>query len=140
MIHTFYVFICQMWLQVMESPLTWLPFFGVFSCVIDDHSCLKNWNFTKLSQIMCLINIHILVYQRAKCNCRVWKVPQFNCVFWEFPYNFTCLKLYNFTKLLQSRNVEINPLGFTLLTKSFSVRALLTLYDSGSEPVEPLGY
>ena len=44
------------------------------SYIIDEHSCLKYFIFTKLSQIMCLINAHILVYQHAKCDCKLWEV------------------------------------------------------------------
>ena len=46
---------------------------------------------TKLSQIVCLINIHILFCQ---CDCRIWKVLWFNAFFWAFSYYYTCLKRY----------------------------------------------
>ena len=48
--------------------------FWVFSYIIDDHSCLKCWISTKLSQIVCLINNYILVCQNAKCDCWLSKV------------------------------------------------------------------
>ena len=53
----------------MEGSLILLQFL-VFSYIIDDHSCLKCYIFTKVSQIMCLIDVHILVCQHAKCDCR----------------------------------------------------------------------
>ena len=55
--------------------------FRVFSYINDNYSCLKYCIFTKLSQIVCLINIHILVCQHAKCACRLWKVFYLICVF-----------------------------------------------------------
>ena len=44
--------------------------FGVFSYIIDEHLCLKCCIFIKLSQIVCLIYVHILICQHAKCDCR----------------------------------------------------------------------
>ena len=97
----FWVLICQMYLQVMEGSLILLRFW-VFSYIIDEYSCLKYCIFTKLSQIVCLINVHILVCQHVKCDCWLWKVFYLICVFWEFFIYFTtCLKRYNFIKLLQ---------------------------------------
>ena len=40
----------------------------------EHHLCLVKHNFTKLSQNMCLINTHILVYQYARHNCKLWYV------------------------------------------------------------------
>ena len=45
------------------------------------HLRLVSHIFTKLSQIVCLINVHILICQHAKCDCRLWNVLWFNCVF-----------------------------------------------------------
>ena len=39
-----------------------------FSYIIDEHSCLKYCILIKLSQIVCLINVHILVC----CYCHMW--------------------------------------------------------------------
>ena len=73
--------------------------FSVFSYIIDQHSCLKYGIFTKFSHIVCLMNVHILVCQYAKCNCRLWKIFRFDCVFWEFLHITTCQKRYSFIKL-----------------------------------------
>ena len=80
------------------TPLDLIAFFWVFSYIIDDHSRLTYCIFTKLSQIVYLINIHNLVCQLPKCNCRFSNLIAF---FWEFSYTTTYLKRYNFTKLLQ---------------------------------------
>ena len=89
---------CQMCLQIMEYFLVLLRFFKDFLCIIDNHSYLNCCFFTKLSQIKYLINVHILVYQHAKCDSRLWKVLWFDYVFLIFIY---ILKCYNFIKLLQ---------------------------------------
>ena len=84
-----------------ETPLDYVVYFKEFSYIIDNYSCLKYYIFTKLSQTVCLINVHILVCQHAKCDCKLWKVLRFYCVLWEFSYIATCLKRCNFIKLLQ---------------------------------------
>ena len=62
---------CKLW----HAPLLWLVFFKEFLYIIDDNSWLKYCIFTKLSQIVCSINVHILVWQHAKYDdCRLWKV------------------------------------------------------------------
>ena len=48
------------------------------------HLCLVAHSFTKISQIMCLINTHILIYLHARCNCKLWKALSFYCVFGYF--------------------------------------------------------
>ena len=56
---------------------------------------------------MCLVTYiftHILMYWYAGCNCKLWKVPWFYCVFWVFSYIFDdhlCLTYYISTKLSQ---------------------------------------
>ena len=70
--------ICQMWLQIMECPLILLRFFWEFSYIINEHSCLKYFIFTKHSQIVYLMNVYILVCQHAKYDCRLWKALWFN--------------------------------------------------------------
>ena len=45
--------------------------FKVISYIIDDHSFLNYFISTKLSQIVYLINVHILVCQHIKCDCRL---------------------------------------------------------------------
>ena len=42
--------------------------FQEFSYIIDDHLCLKRCIFMKLSLDVCLISVHILVCQHAKCD------------------------------------------------------------------------
>ena len=42
--------------------------------------CISN----KLSQIVCLINTHILICWHARCNCKLRKVHRFNWVLWKF--------------------------------------------------------
>ena len=84
-------------------PFDFIAFFWVFSYTIDEYSCLKYFIFNKLLQFVYLINVHILVCQNAKCDCRLWQFLWFNCVFWEFSYINTCVKDYktssNFYKL-----------------------------------------
>ena len=62
---------CKLWKTLRYYSV----FFWVFSYIIDEHSCLKYCFFTKHSQIVCLINAHILIYQHARCDCKLWKVP-----------------------------------------------------------------
>ena len=56
-------------------------FFKEFSYIIDKHLCLKHCIFVKLSQILCLFNVHILVCQNTKCECSLCMVLWFDCVF-----------------------------------------------------------
>ena len=65
-----------------------IAFFWIFSYTFDEHSCLKYCIFTKVSQIVCIINVHFLVCQHAKYDSSLWNV------LWEF-------KHYTFIKLLQ---------------------------------------
>ena len=67
----------------MESSLILLRFY-VFSYIIDDHSRLNFCMSTKLSQIVCLINVHILVCKHATCDCSLWKVLWFNAFFGNY--------------------------------------------------------
>ena len=67
---------CKLW------KVPWLYcVFEVFSYRIDNHSCLNCFISTKLSQIMFLINVHVLICQYAKCDCRLCKVLWFNAFF-----------------------------------------------------------
>ena len=59
-------------------------YFGYF------FSCLNCYISTKLSQIVCLIDVHILVYQHAKCGCTLWQVIWFNYFFFGKIYIITC--------------------------------------------------
>ena len=38
------------------------------------HLYLVRHNFTKLSQNMCLIDTHILIYRYSRCDCKLWNV------------------------------------------------------------------
>ena len=76
--------ICKFW-----KALWFYCVFRVFSYIIGEYSCQKYYIFTKLSQIVCLINMYILKCQHAKCDCWLWKVLWFNCIFWVFfSYNY----------------------------------------------------
>ena len=61
----FVILTCQMWLQVMEHPLILLHFLD-FSYIFHGHSCLRCCIFTKISQIMCLVNTHIFIYHYTR--------------------------------------------------------------------------
>ena len=39
------------------------------------NQCLRYCIFTKHSQFMFMINVHISVYQYVRCNCKLWNVP-----------------------------------------------------------------
>ena len=68
------------------------------------HLSLVTHSVTKLSQNMCLINTHILVYWHDRCDYKLWNAPWFYCVFWVFSYiidEHSCLKYCIFTKLSQ---------------------------------------
>ena len=88
-----------------------MPFNLIFDCffssIIDEHSFLKYFIFIQHSQIVCIINIHILVCQHAKYDCRLWKVLWFNCIIWKFSNIFTCLKRLSFVKLRQNYRLYV---------------------------------
>ena len=75
---------CKLWKVYWFYCVFW-----IFSYIIDNHSCLYCCISTKLPQIMCLIDVHILVFQYTKCDCRLLELLWFN------------LKSYNFIKLLE---------------------------------------
>ena len=56
----------------MKSPWFYCVYW-IFSYITDKYSCLNCCISTKLSQIVCLVNVHILACQRAKCHCRLRK-------------------------------------------------------------------
>ena len=113
--------------------LTWLDFWmfsGRKHCPMFEKKYHKNerdlrlvtYSFTKLSQIMCLINIQILIYQNARCNCKLWKVSWFYSVFWIFSYimdHQICLNYpLNSTKLTQTVFlIDVHILVFSWLWK-----------------------
>ena len=77
-----------MLLQVKEGPLILLRFLGIFMhyLLTSIHGLNKYCIFTKLLQIMCLINVQILVCTYGKCDCRLWKAFYITCVFDNFSY------------------------------------------------------
>ena len=79
--------------------------FGQFESIALSKKYYRNdqhlYIFTKLSQNMCLINTHIMIYQYAKCNFNLWKGIRFYCVFLVFSYitdQHLCLKCNCLTK------------------------------------------
>ena len=74
---------CILFKIVLTKPDFWDSLFGQEKNIA---LCLKKYRknglhlrlvayvSNKLFQIMGLINVHISVYQHAKCDCRIWKV------------------------------------------------------------------
>ena len=91
---------CKLW----NASWFYCVFFGVL-LIIDVFSCLNHYICTKLSQNLCLINIHILIYWHARYDCRLWNVYSFYCIFWEFYTQLTTIHVWivvsppNFHKL-----------------------------------------
>ena len=83
---------CKLW-----RPFDFITFFLVFSYIIDEYSWLKHCIFTKLSQIMCLINVKILVYQMW---LQVMEGFLLNFRFLRI-FHTSCLKRYNFIKIFK---------------------------------------
>ena len=83
--------------QMVYYSYVSLFLFSVFSLINEDYSCLKCWISTKLSQIVCLINLHIfLIWWHTRCYCRQWNnlwlyIAHFG--------HFKCLKRYIFIKI-----------------------------------------
>ena len=49
----------------------------------------------KVSQDRYLVNTHILIYRQASCDCKLWNVLSFYCIFLDFSYiidEYSCLK------------------------------------------------
>ena len=61
--------------------------------------------FTKLSQNMCLVNTQFFIYWYVRCDCKLWNVLWFYCVFFgifiHYWRPFISELLYIFSKLLQ---------------------------------------
>ena len=70
------------------APFDLILFFWVFSYIIDDHSYLKYCIFAKLSQIVCLTYMFSVFFLWFICFLKLSNI-------------ITCLKRYNFIKLLQ---------------------------------------
>ena len=91
-----------------KTPLDFIAFFKEFLFINGDYSCLEYFNFTKLSQIICLINTLTLIYRHARCNCKLWNAFRFYCNFCEFCKQLTpslCLKCCIFTKCTKIVNI-----------------------------------
>ena len=76
-----------------------LPYVWKYSNKTERHLCLIRHSFTKLSQN---VYINILVYQYARCDCKLWNALRFYCVFWVFSYifdNYSCLNCCICTEL-----------------------------------------
>ena len=79
-------------------------FINKIAVIFHSHLCLVAHIFTQLSKNVCLINTHILVYQHARYDCKLWSAFKFYCVFWLFLYNiidYSCLKNFISIKLSQ---------------------------------------
>ena len=59
--------------------------------------------FIKLSQIMCLISIHILACQHTRCNYKLWNVSWFCCVLNEYSYIIFMSEMSYFHKTFTDR-------------------------------------
>ena len=84
----------------------------MFHCpMCEKHITKDDWHLrlvahivTKLSQNMCIIIAHILVYRHARCDFKLWHALWFYCVFWEFSYiinEHLCVNCCIFTKFSQ---------------------------------------
>ena len=114
-----------------------------FSYKIDNQSCLKCCIFTKLSQIVRLINVHILVCRYARCNYRLWKVTWFKYIclgIFKYYYIFKTLYFHqSFTKCMRSKvklcnRLRLNKSSFQHVLKNLFLvlLKLLTRNDSKS--------
>ena len=64
---------CKIW-NVLWFYYVFYKVFCEISHIIENHSCLKCYIFTKHSQNICLIDTYNLVFRYIRCNCRLWKV------------------------------------------------------------------
>ena len=80
----FEILTCQMRLQVMEWPLILLRFFEYVHILLLTIHVWIVVSPPKLSIMMCLINIHMLIYQHARNYSKLWNSTLFYYFFWEF--------------------------------------------------------
>ena len=59
---------CRMWLQV---DFRFSVLFGNL------RTCLNYFNSKKFSQVVCLIDTHILIYRQARCDCMLYDASWF---------------------------------------------------------------
>ena len=87
---------CKLWNALWLYCVVW-----IFSHIIYEHSYLKYYIFTKLLQIVCLINTHI--YWHVRYNCKLWHAYWIYCFFWELCTQLTNIHVWSivgiFTKL-----------------------------------------
>ena len=83
--------------------------FSIFLQAGNTALCLKNITkilhiFTKLSQNVCIINVHILIYRHASCGCKLWRAHCLYHIFFFFQIivDHSWLKCCIFTKLSQT--------------------------------------
>ena len=60
--------------RLQNSPGLYCILLCEFSLIIDDHSYLKSFIFTKLSKMVCRINTNISLYLHARCDSILWQV------------------------------------------------------------------
>ena len=75
---------CVSNLQVIERSLILLRFLCIFIHHWWSFLCLEFCIFTKLSQIICLIKAHILIYWYVRCNYKLRRILWFNWVLSKF--------------------------------------------------------
>ena len=81
--------------QVETLPYVWKKYYKN-----ERHFCLVTHIFAKLSQNVCLFNMHILMYWHARCNCKLWNAIRFYFDFLgHFIYidEYACMKYFMFT-------------------------------------------
>ena len=91
----------KLWPELQFSIFFWTWWAGLKKYSKNErHLCLVRHSFNKISQNMCLINTHILVYRYARCNFSLWNAPWFYCVFfWVFFIHNWSLNHSIFSKL-----------------------------------------
>ena len=70
---------CNLWKALWFHCVFW-----VFLYIIDKHTCLKYCIFTKLSQIVYHINMHIWICQHTRSACKLWNASWLYYVFSKF--------------------------------------------------------
>ena len=75
------------------TPFDFIVLFWVFTYIINELSCLKYCIFIKLSQIVCLINVHIFECLHVKCDC--WLTE-------SFPIQFHFLGIFIYYYILET--------------------------------------
>ena len=100
----------HMWQLIIQRHLNLFRFYE-FSYIIEDYSCLKCCISTKISQIMCLINTHSLMFRYIKFYCKLWYASWSYCIFWAF-HALTCELGYVVTRLQKPTKAYLISLCF----------------------------